>query len=79
METNNPVIPQIYDVTWSVVAIASVALVVVALVSLSRTAPRLSPWLAVAWVALIVVVPILGAVAWLAIGRRAVPGERLPR
>jgi hypothetical protein len=75
VEANNPVIPQVYDVAWSVVAIAFLALVVVAFISLGRTAPRLSPWLALAWAALVIAVPILGAVAWLTVGRRAASGS----
>ena len=74
METGNPVIPAAYDVVWTAVLVAYLALIIVALVSLSRTAPRLSSWLAFAWAALIIAVPVLGALAWLAVGRRAAPG-----
>lgn len=73
MEANNPLVPAGYDIVWSLVAIVVVALVVAALVSLSRTAPRLSPGIALAWAALVLVVPVLGSVAWLAVGRRAAP------
>jgi hypothetical protein len=73
METSTPVIPAGYDVVWTVVMVAYIGLIIVALVSLSRTALRLSSWLALAWAALIIVVPILGALAWIAVGRRAAP------
>lgn len=79
MEDHNPLVPPLYDIVWSVVAIAALVLVVVGFVSLSRSASRLSPWLALVWAALIVVVPILGPVAWLAIGRRTAPGAHQPR
>ncbi|KTR09350.1 PLDc N-terminal domain-containing protein [Curtobacterium luteum] len=79
METSNPLVPATYDLVWSVVAVITVALAVVASVSLSRAARRLSPWLAFAWAALIVLVPVLGAVAWLGVGRRTEPGVRPPR
>jgi hypothetical protein len=70
MEGHNPLIPPVYDIVWSVVAAASVVLIVIAIVSLSRKASQLSPVLALAWAALILVVPVLGPVAWLAVGRR---------
>ncbi len=73
MDTSNPVIPAAYDIVWTVVMVVYLAFVIVALVSLSRTAPRLSSWLALAWAALVVMVPVLGALAWLTIGRRAAP------
>lgn len=79
METSNPLIPAAYDLVWSIVVIATLVLIVVALVSLGRTARRLSPWVTLAWAALIVVVPVLGAAAWLAAGRRGEPGPRSPR
>lgn|GEM_PF-871052 len=79
MEAQNPLVPQGYDIAWSVAAVSYLVLIVIAVVSLSRTAPRMSPWLALVWAALILVVPFLGPVAWLAVGRRTVPGERLPR
>jgi hypothetical protein len=79
MEEHNPLIPRVYDDVWSVVAVASLVLIVIAIVSLGRKASQLSPLLALAWAALILVVPVLGPVAWLAIGRRTAPRTRLLR
>jgi multisubunit Na+/H+ antiporter MnhG subunit len=64
--------------TWTVVAVVSLLLIVIAVVSLARRAGQLSPLIALAWAALILVVPVLGPVAWLAIGRRTAPRTRRP-
>jgi len=76
MEEHNALIPPAYDISWAVVAVASLVLIVIAIVSLGRKASQLSPLLALAWAALILVVPVLGPVAWLAIGRRTAPRTR---
>lgn len=67
----NPLLPSGYDIVWSIIAVATVLLAVVALVSLSRAAKRLTAGQALVWVLVIVLMPVIGAVAWLAVGRRA--------
>jgi hypothetical protein len=62
--TTNPLIPAYYDLVWVVAPALSIALAIVALVSISRTAQR-SRTEVVAWVAFVVVAPVVGSVAWL--------------
>jgi hypothetical protein len=62
--TTNPLIPPFYDLIWAVFPVLSIALAIVALVSISRTAHR-SRTEVVAWVAFVVVAPVVGSVAWL--------------
>ena len=63
-ETTNPLIPEIYDVVWVVAPVLALALLVVALVSFSRTAHRSMTELFV-WLAIILFVPVFGPIAWL--------------
>ncbi len=67
----NPLMPAAYDLVWSAVALVAFGLVVWAIVSLSRRARPLPSRVVLMWALVIVVVPILGPVAWLAAGRRA--------
>lgn len=69
--TVNPLFPAGYDVVWSVVAVVIIGLAIVAIVSLSRVARRLTAVQALIWVLVVLFVPVLGPVAWLAVGRRA--------
>ena len=67
----NPLPPTAYDIVWSVVAVVIVGLAIVAILSLSRVARRLTAVQALIWVLVVLFVPVLGPVAWLAVGRRA--------
>ncbi len=67
----NPLMPAAYDLVWSAVALVAFGLVVWAVVSLSRRARHLPSRVVLTWALVIVVVPVLGPVAWLAAGRRA--------
>ncbi len=69
--TVNPLFPTGYDVVWSVIAVVVLGLSIVALVSLSRAARRLTSFQALIWVLVVLFVPVLGPLAWLAVGRRA--------
>jgi hypothetical protein len=67
----NPVIPVWFDLIWSTVAAIAIVLAIGALITLARNARRLSPNLALIWTLVILLVPVLGPVSWLMIGRRA--------
>jgi uncharacterized membrane protein YhaH (DUF805 family) len=70
MEAINPLVPAGYDIVWSVIAIVVFALMVTALVLLARNARRLTATQALVWTLLIIFVPVIGPVSWMAIGRR---------
>lgn len=70
-DENNPLVPAAYDITWSIVAALVIALTALALISLIRSGRRLSLVHATIWALLILSVPVLGPIAWLAVGRRA--------
>lgn len=65
----NPLIPTGYDIVWSVVALALFALMVTALISLVRSARALTTVQSLVWTLLVLLVPLLGALAWLFVGR----------
>ena len=67
-ETINPLIPPIYDVLWVVAPILTLALTVVALVRIGRTAHR-SPTELVVWIAIAIFVPVFGPIGWLLVKR----------
>ena len=69
-EAVNPLIPSGYDVVWSLIAIAALVLLIVALVSIGRS-KALSPRQSLIWVLLAILVPVIGPTAWLVAGRRA--------
>lgn len=71
MDTVNPLIPAGYDIVWSVVALVAAVLAIVALVSLTRSTKRLTSMQALVWVLVVLLVPVAGPAAWLAVGRRA--------
>lgn len=72
----NPLLPAGYDVAWSVVMVAVVALWAVALVSLFRSAKRMTPGIGLVWALVVLLIPVLGSVAWLAVGRRTLTAHR---
>lgn len=71
MSALNPLVPSGYDIVWSVIALIAAVLMVVALVSLARSTRRLTSRQGLAWVLVVLLVPVAGPAAWLAIGRRA--------
>ncbi|MFJ6679822.1 PLDc N-terminal domain-containing protein [Microbacterium sp. NPDC091382] len=75
MDTVNPLIPAADDIAWSIVALVLTVLAIVALVSLALSARRLTSTQALVWVLVVLLIPVAGPVAWLAVGRRA----RMPR
>ncbi|MWB99828.1 PLDc N-terminal domain-containing protein [Agromyces seonyuensis] len=68
----NPLLPAAYDVVWTMLAVAMLVLTAVALVSLARSARALTTTQSLVWVAVVLVAPVLGSIAWLAVGRRTV-------
>lgn len=71
LRSANPLVPAAYDIVWSTVCVVMLALLVVALVSIARSARRLSSARALLWTLLAIFVPLVGPSAWLFIGRRA--------
>jgi hypothetical protein len=69
-DEHNPLVPGGYDIAWSVVAVLLIALTVVALISLARSAARVSRTQALVWTLIVLIVPVVGPIAWLTIGRR---------
>ena len=63
-ETTNPLIPPVYEVLWVAGPVLVLALTVIALVSISRTAHRSLTELFV-WIAIVIFVPVFGPIAWL--------------
>lgn len=70
-DSMNPILPTGYDIAWTMVLFLVIALIVVALVSLARTAKRLTSTQALIWALVTILVPVIGPVAWLSIGRRS--------
>lgn len=74
----NPLLPTSYDAWWTIALTLTLALAVVALVSLARKSRRLTATQALGWTLLAIVVPVVGPIAWLTIGRPNVaekPGD----
>ena len=77
-DTVNPLVPAAYDVIWSITAVGVLLLMVIALVSISRTAKRITSWQALIWALVVIFVPLVGPLSWLFIGRRsATPSEEM--
>lgn len=81
MDVPNPLIPAGYDVLWTVVMLVLAVAVIATLVSIARTASRMSPLMTFGWVLVVILAPFLGVLAWFAAGRRAVAarGVTAPR
>lgn len=67
----NPLIPAGYDLAWTAVCVVMLALLLWALVSLARHAKALTATQALAWTLVAILVPVVGPLCWLFIGRRA--------
>lgn len=67
---HNPLIPAGYDIAWSIIAMFAVALMIVAIISLARGARHLTVIAGLAWSLVVVLVPVIGPVVWLSVGRR---------
>ncbi|WP_279366916.1 PLD nuclease N-terminal domain-containing protein [Microbacterium testaceum] len=71
MDAVNPLMTAAYDLVWSAVALVAFGLAAWAIVSLSRRARHLPSTGVLTWALVIVMVPVLGPVSWMAAGRRA--------
>jgi uncharacterized membrane protein YhaH (DUF805 family) len=67
----NPLLPAGYDIAWTTISVLPIALVLVALVSIARSAKRLTSTQALIWTLVAIFVPVVGPIAWLSIGRRS--------
>jgi hypothetical protein len=65
----NPLAPSAYDVVWGAVMIVPLVLAIIALVSVARSRASLTATQTLVWVLLILLIPLLGAIAWLVAGR----------
>ena len=65
----NPLVPSAYDVVWGAVMLVPLVLAIAALVSLARSRASLTATQTLGWVLLILLIPLLGAIAWLVAGR----------
>lgn len=70
-ESENPLLPAGYDIAWTVISVLMIALLVVALVSIARSATRLTVASSLVWTLVAIFVPLVGPLAWLAVGRRS--------
>ncbi|GGC67029.1 PLDc N-terminal domain-containing protein [Hoyosella rhizosphaerae] len=68
---DNPTIPAMYDIAWTAVAAVAVVLLVAAVVSVLRT-PVESRVAGALWMLGVILFPIIGPLAWFAVGRSAV-------
>jgi hypothetical protein len=74
----NPLVPSAYDVVWGAVMIVPLVLAIIALVSVARSRASLTATQTLGWVLLILLIPLLGAIAWLVAGRPRTPVPSAP-
>lgn len=75
-ESLNPLLPAWYDVVWSATMAVIFVLLVVSLISIARTDKSLSSFQSLVWTLVAILVPIVGPLAWLFIGRRSLVASR---
>ncbi len=68
LEAVNPLLPAGYDIAWSIVALALLAFMVSAVVSLVRVSGALTGIQTIVWLVIIVALPVFGGVAWFVAG-----------
>lgn len=71
----DPLMPTGYDVLWTVVLLATLALAGTALWQALRSSAHTGTQ-QLLWAVVIVVAPVLGALAWFVLGRHARPAAR---
>ncbi|MCY7288286.1 MAG: PLD nuclease N-terminal domain-containing protein [Cryobacterium sp.] len=75
--TANPFLPPLYDLVWTATAIALIAMIVLALVSVTRHTDGLSTTATAVWAAIVVFAAFVGPIAWFVVGRPAARASRL--
>lgn len=68
-EVPNPVLPAGFDIALALVPLMIMAIIIVSMVSIVRRHESLSVWESVGWTALVITVPVLGAIIWFTVGR----------
>jgi len=79
MPDENPLLPIGYDVAWAIAVVAVAALAAVALVGIARRRRALGPLPTAVWIAVVVLAPVLGALAWFVVGRGSERATTVPR
>ena len=67
----NPLLPAAYDIAWSAAVFVVLLLMVIALISIARTAKRITSSQALVWTLVVIFIPLVGALSWLFIGCRS--------
>ena len=71
----NPLIPAGYDIVWSAISVLVLAFMILALISLARSAKRLNGSQGLIWTLVVIFVPFIGPLGWLSIGRRTASAQ----
>ncbi|GAA3591272.1 PLDc N-terminal domain-containing protein [Agrococcus terreus] len=71
--TVNPLLPAHYDLLWTAAMVGVVVLGVSAFISISRRARQTPLAVSLAWIGVVLLIPVLGPLLWFAAGRRAAP------
>jgi hypothetical protein len=73
----NPLVPSTMDMLWASVTAIALLLAIISLVQIWLLRRSLTPWTVIGWTLAVIVFPLAGSIAWLAIGfaakRRARP------
>jgi hypothetical protein len=69
-EVVNPLVPAWYDLAFSIIPLAFVAIAIVGLVSIVRRYSAMSTFDSVMWTAFVVFAPIVGTLVWFVLGRK---------
>ena len=75
----NPLLPPVYDLVWAVGPVVVVTLAAIALVTLVLDVRALaargirSPVYTLGWIAVIVLIPVVGPILWFALRRASAP------
>lgn len=65
MDPINPLMPAAFDIGWSAIALAAVLLTLVALVALALRSPGMRLGTVIAWLAVVLLVPLVGGACFL--------------
>lgn len=68
LEAVNPLMPAPFDIVWSIVALVLLAFMASAIVSIVRANAALTGIQVIVWFAVVIVAPVVGAIAWFVAG-----------